>query len=300
MTDPSPPGETRLGIGQRLFVGLQYLLPQHLLSGAMFRLTRLPLGPLTPVLIQGFVRLFGVDLDEAEDPRPGAYRTFNAFFTRALRPGARPLAPGASTVLSPVDGTISQLGRIGAGRIFQAKGRDFSCGELLGGDSALAASFDGGLFATLYLSPRDYHRIHLPLDAELTETIHVPGRLFSVNPTTAASVQRLFARNERVVCHFRTELGPMALVLVGAIFVGSIETVWAGRITPPRGREARRLPGQPAAGPAPRLPRGAEIGRFNMGSTVILLLPPDRFQWHESLAAGSPVRVGQALTVPAH
>ena len=276
-------------LGERLFVALQYILPQHRLSGIVFHLTRLRLGVLTGWLIRGFIRAFQVDMREARQPDPAAYSSFNAFFTRALREDARPLDQSPLAIVSPVDGVVSQLGNIASGRIFQAKGRDFGCADLLGGDAQLAARFDGGLFATLYLSPRDYHRIHMPIDGRLDCTIHVPGRLFSVNPTTAAAVPRLFARNERVICVFETDLGPMALVLVGAIFVGSIETVWSGRITPPRGRRMLRTP---AAEDMPPLARGTELGRFNMGSTVILLLPRACARWEERLAPGVYVRCG--------
>ncbi|MFE8034686.1 archaetidylserine decarboxylase [Thiohalocapsa marina] len=286
MTQPLTPA-------QRLFVALQYGLPQHALSAAMFRLTRLRLGMVTTQAIRLFARRFDVDLQEAANPSPAAYPSVNAFFTRALRDDARPLDPTESALLSPVDGAVSQLGRIQDGTLFQAKGQDYSTTELLGGDARLAAEFDAGLFATLYLSPRDYHRIHMPIAGRLRQTIHVPGRLFSVNPTTTRGVPRLFARNERVVCIFDTPAGPMAMVLVGAIFVGSIETVWGGRITPPRGRRITRVvasPDQPVA-----LERGEEMGRFNMGSTVILLLPDGSADWTRELGAGSPVRVGRAL-----
>jgi phosphatidylserine decarboxylase len=289
MTDTKHPT-----LGQRLFVALQYLLPQHLLSGIVFRLTRLRLGVLTGWLIRGFIRIFQVDMSEAREPDPASYPSFNAFFTRALREDARPLEQAQGAIVSPVDGVVSQLGTIKSGLIFQAKGQDFGCAELLGGDAGLSAGFDGGLYATLYLSPRDYHRIHMPMDGRLDSTIHVPGRLFSVNPTTTAAVPRLFARNERVICVFVTDLGLMALVLVGAIFVGSIETVWSGRITPPRGR---RILNSPAPEAIPALRRGAELGRFNMGSTVILLLPPGCARWQDRLGPGVSVRCGTTLAL---
>jgi phosphatidylserine decarboxylase len=272
--------------GQRLFVALQYALPQHLLSGLVFRLTRLRLGPLTALIIRAFSRLFRVDLSEAAETDPRAYPTFNAFFTRALRPKARPLAQ-TGTLASPVDGTVSQLGRIGGCRLIQAKGRDYSLAELLGGDAKLATRFVDGSFATLYLSPRDYHRIHMPVDGRLLETIHIPGRLFSVNPTTTAAVPRLFARNERVIALFDTDLGPLAMVLVGAIFVGSIETVFGGLHTPPRGRSITRIDYRAQD---IRLGRGDEMGRFNMGSTVILVLADGAVAWHPDLGPGSPLR----------
>jgi len=279
-------------MGERIFAALQQFLPQHLLSRAVHRLTRLRAGPLTRLAIRAFVRGFDVDLGDAAEPDARRYATFNAFFTRALRPDARPLAPQTDALLCPVDGAISQLGPLEDGRLVQAKGQTFQLAELLGGDTTLAAGFQRGAFATLYLSPRDYHRIHMPVDGTLAETIHVPGRLFSVNAATAAWIPRLYARNERVVCLFDSTAGLVAVVLVGAIFVGSIETVWGGELTPPRGRVLRRLlPPRPA----PTLARGAELGRFNMGSTVILLLPAGAVEWRPDLVPGRAVRVGEAL-----
>jgi phosphatidylserine decarboxylase len=288
-TTDNPPTAT---IRQRLFVALQHALPQHALSGAMFRLTRIPLGPLMPGAIRLFARSFDVSLDEAADGRPEAYRTFNAFFTRALRDGVRPVDATPDTVLSPVDGTVSQAGAVRNGALIQAKGHDYGLAALLGGDPELSTAFKDGLFATLYLSPRDYHRIHMPLAGKLRETIHVPGRLFSVNPTTAEGVPGLFARNERVICVFDTDVGPMALILVGAIFVGSIETIWSGRITPPRGRRVQRKLATPGT---VTLPRGAEMGRFNMGSTVIVLLPKDSARWAPELVPGAAVVCGRPI-----
>jgi len=279
-------------MGERIFAALQQFLPQHLLSRVVHRLTRLRAGPLTRLAIRAFVRGFDVDLGDAAEPDARRYATFNAFFTRALRPDARPLAPQTDALLCPVDGAISQLGPLEDGRLVQAKGQTFQLAELLGGDTTLAAGFQRGAFATLYLSPRDYHRIHMPVDGTLAETIHVPGRLFSVNAATAAWIPRLYARNERVVCLFDSTAGPVAVVLVGAIFVGSIETVWGGELTPPRGRVLRRLP---PPRPAPTLARGAELGRFNMGSTVILLLPAGAVEWRPDLVPGRAVRVGEAL-----
>jgi len=278
--------------GERLFATLQHVLPQHPLSRVVHRLTRLRAGALTQAAIQVFVGAFGVDMADAAEPSPRHYDSFNAFFTRALRPDARPLAPRTDTLLCPVDGTVSQLGRLDAGRLVQAKGHAYDVVELLGGDTERAACFRDGAFATLYLSPRDYHRVHMPIDGTLTDAIHIPGRLFSVNAVTAAHIPRLYARNERVLCLFDTAVGALAVVLVGAIFVGSIETVWHGELTPPRGRALRHLP--PPI-PAPTLPRGAELGRFNMGSTVILLLPPGAVDWCEGLSPGCRVRVGEAL-----
>ena len=278
--------------GEWLFATLQRALPQHRLSRVVHRLTRLRAGPLTRAAIHTFVRAFDVDLRDAAEPGPGQYDSFNTFFTRALRPDARPLDARANTLLCPVDGAVSRLGRLDEGRLVQAKGHAYDVAALLGGDTELAARFKDGAFATLYLSPRDYHRVHMPIDGTLTQTIHVPGRLFSVNAATTAQIARLYARNERVICLFDTALGPFAVVLVGAIFVGSIETIWHGELTPPRGHRVRRLP---PPMPAPTLARGAELGRFNMGSTVILLLPAGAARWRQDLGTGSRIRVGEAL-----
>lgn len=270
-----------------------YPLPHHLLSRLMLRLTRLRSPALVPPAIRLFVRRFGVDLSEAREPDPGAYPHFNAFFTRGLLQGVRPVDGAEGTIVSPADGTVSQLGQVEDRRIFQAKGREYDLVELLGGDPDRAAPFAGGEFITIYLSPRDYHRVHMPFAGQLRQMVHVPGRLFSVAPHTVRAIPRLFARNERVACLFDTDLGPMALVLVGAIFVASIETTWAGVVTPPRGRRVTWT--DYGDGSPPRLAKGEEMGRFNMGSTVILLLPANRIRWGNALAAQTPVRMGQAL-----
>jgi phosphatidylserine decarboxylase len=279
------------GTARVLYVGLQYALPQHLLSRTVFTLGRLRLGAVTEVAIRLFIRAFDVDMGEAADPDPGAYPSFNAFFTRRLRDGLRPVSRAPDALVSPVDGALSRFGRIEAGRVIQAKGRDFGCAELLGGDAELAGPFEGGAFATLYLAPGDYHRIHMPLDGALRSIIHVPGRLFSVNPTTTAAVPRLYARNERAVCLFETAIGPVAMVLVGAIFVGGIETVPSGPITPPRGRAISRIDFEPGRN---RLCRGDELGRFNLGSTVVLVLP-GRVHWDPALREGMRLRCGEPL-----
>lgn len=274
-----------------LFVSLQYILPHHLISRSVYAMTRWR-TPLVEPAIRLFSRHFGVNLDEAAESDPSSYRTFNAFFTRALKPGVRPLAEGEALAACPVDGAISQLGRIRDGRIFQAKGHEYSLVELLGGDLTRAEPFRNGSFATVYLSPRDYHRIHMPLAGMLTEMVHVPGRLFSVNPVTVERVPRLFARNERVAALFDTAEGPMGMVLVGAMNVAAIETVWSGLVTPPAGREI----GQWRYGDQVRveLARGAEMGRFNMGSTVIVLFP-EGFRFRPDLAPGMVVRMGEPL-----
>ena len=284
-TDAAP------GWADRLFVGMQYLLPQHLLSALMYRFARLRWPPLRGALIRAFARHFQVNMAEAREPDLAAYDSFNAFFTRALQPGARPLPGDPAAIACPADGALSQHGAIDAGRLFQAKGLDYRLDELVG-DPAWAGRFAGGSFATIYLSPRDYHRVHMPASGRLRAMLHVPGRLFSVNRATASLVPRLFARNERVVCLFEGDAGPFALILVGAIFVGGMETVWAGEVTPARGQPPRRHYGD--ENPVD-LTRGAEMGRFNMGSTVILLFPPGAVTWDGALAPGAPLRMGQAL-----
>ncbi|HZJ81147.1 MAG TPA: archaetidylserine decarboxylase [Guyparkeria sp.] len=277
----------------RLWARVQYLLPHHLISGLVFRATRWR-APWTPWLIRRFVRAYGVNLDEAAESQASAYPTFNAFFTRALADGARPIEGEANDWISPVDGRISQIGHIQSGNIFQAKGRAYTAAELLGGDEVLAEQFKDGSFATLYLSPSDYHRVHMPIDGRLREMIHVPGRLFSVSTGTVGMVPRLFARNERLVCLFDTADGPMAMVLVGAINVAAIETVWAGLVTPSPQRQIGRWRYDEETGLSIRLKRGAEMGRFNMGSTVILLTAPgvdfDR-RWQPE----APIRLGRRL-----
>jgi len=268
-----------------------HLLPHHLISRGVFRLTRTR-SRFTPLAIRWFIRQFRIDMSEAAQPDPKAYPTFNAFFTRALRPDARPVAPGERTIVSPVDGTISQLGTIGEGRVFQAKGQDYSVQELLGGEARHATPFRTGRFCTLYLSPGDYHRIHMPVSATLSETIYVPGRLFTVAPYGVRRIPRLFARNERVISLFESERGPMALILVGAINVAAIETVWAGLITPPHRRLIQQVDYRDQD---IHLAKGQEMGRFNMGSTVIVLFADAVMTWKPELGPGDAVRMGQEL-----
>jgi phosphatidylserine decarboxylase len=282
--------EQPLTLLERAFVAVQHGLPQHLLSALMYRIARWRWRPFKDAFIGAFVRHFQVDMGLAAERDPRAYPSFNAFFTRALQPGARPLAEDPAAVLCPADGALSQIGEVRDGALLQAKGHSYTALDLLGGDARAAAAFAGGAFATIYLSPRDYHRVHMPLDAVLTAMTHVPGRLFSVNAVTARAVTGLFARNERVVCLFDTKVGPLALILVGAIFVGSMETVWAGQVTPPPRGGGRADAARPV-----RLGRGEEMGRFNMGSTVILLLPPGAVDWDPGLKPGDPLRMGQAL-----
>ena len=276
-----------------LLVRLQHALPQLGLTRFAGRAAASERPWLRDRLIRRFVRSYDVDMSEAERPL-GEYRSFNDFFTRALKPGARPLADATRHVLSPADGTISQLGRIRAGRVLQAKGHDYTVTELLGGDAALAARFGDGDFVTVYLSPKDYHRVHMPADGTLRATSYIPGDLFSVNTATAAGVPGLFARNERLVCLFENErVGPFVSVMVGALIVAGIETVWSGRITRPHDR--RPVSSEP--GEAVRLEAGAEMGRFLLGSTVILLFGEGLVTWRGDLEAGSAVRMGEALGV---
>ncbi|HYE35223.1 archaetidylserine decarboxylase [Methylocaldum sp.] len=277
---------------ERLFALGQYVLPQHRLSRLMGSITRCRNTVFKDAMIRSFIKLYGVDMEQALDPDPAAYGCFNEFFTRALKPETRPIAPAPDAVICPADGTVSRIGAITEGRIIQAKGKNFSVTDLLGGHAQNAKLFANGRFATIYLSPRDYHRLHMPLSGTLREMTHVPGKLFSVNAATTANVSNLFARNERVITLFDTEAGPMALVLVGAIFVASIETVWHGIVTPPTGATLRtwHYPENP-----PVLSRGQEMGRFNMGSTVIVLFGDNVVEWEESLTADSIVCMGQSL-----
>jgi phosphatidylserine decarboxylase len=281
-----------MSLSVKIFVTGQYALPHHLLSRAMGRLTHCQKPFVKDFLIRTIAKTYRIDMAEAEQPDPKAYPCFNEFFTRPLKADARPIARAADAVVSPADGFLSQAGLIDAGRIIQAKGMDYSVETLLGGDAARAAPFMGGTFATIYLSPRDYHRLHMPLAGTLREMVHVPGRLFSVNDATARGVPNLFARNERVAAIFDTEAGPMALILVGAIFVASIETVWHGEVTPPTARQIRTWT-YPEANI--QLGRGAEMGRFNMGSTIIVLFGPDAVSWQPSLQPGQIMRMGEAI-----
>ena len=278
----------------RLFVLMQYVLPQHLLSRIVMHLTRSRLAPLKRALIGAFVRRFHPRMDEALESDPGRYPTFNAFFTRGLRPGARPLPSDPLAFASPVDGTVSQIGHIDAGRIMQAKGHDYRLEALLATDSQWAGRFLGGSFATLYLAPSDYHRIHMPLAGTLRAAWFVPGTLFSVNAATAAAVPGLFARNERLVLIFADGSLEWSLILVGALFVGSLTTVWHGDVTPGARRRVSELPVTSARAPL-HLAQGAELARFNMGSTVIALLPPGAADWDAGIGPGRVIRMGQAL-----
>jgi phosphatidylserine decarboxylase len=277
-------------MSDRLAVLPQYLLPKQALTVLAGRIASARGGSLTTGLIRWFVGRYSVNMAEAADADIAHYTSFNEFFTRALKPGARPLAD--ADLLCPVDGAISQFGAIDGGRIFQAKGHDYTASALLGGDAALAAHFHGGHFATLYLSPKDYHRIHMPCAGRLLRMIHVPGELFSVNPTTARGVPGLFARNERVVCLFENERGPFVLVLVGATIVGSMATVWHGVVNPPRAGSVREWD---YTGQAIDLPKGAEMGRFLLGSTVVLLFPKGPLRFNAAWAPGASIRMGEAM-----
>ncbi|WP_448481535.1 archaetidylserine decarboxylase [Pseudoxanthomonas mexicana] len=274
-----------------LLTSLTYVLPHRLLSSLARRLAYSTSPGTKQWLIDTVTKKFNVDLAEAAEPDPRAYPSFNAFFTRALKPGARVADPDPRALLMPADGHISQCGAVEDGRIFQAKGQSFTAAELLG-DAAAAEPFRNGLFATVYLSPRDYHRVHMPWTGTLRETVHVPGRLFSVGTDAVANVPRLFARNERLVCHFDTDFGPMVSVMVGALLVSGVETVWSGEEIPPYGTAITR---KDYRGKGITLERFAEMARFNYGSTVIVLLPPGVATLSPELRAESPVRLGQRL-----
>lgn len=270
----------------KFFALIQYPLPHHLLSRLVGFLAECRVAWLKNALIRAFIKVFEVDMREAVEPDPTAYATFNDFFTRALKPDARPLGEG---LLCPADGNISQFGPIEADRLLQAKGHRFSVVDLLGGDAEAARRYSGGSYANVYLSPSDYHRVHMPLAGTLTEMVYVPGRLFSVNAATTDHVPNLFARNERLVCHFDTEHGPMAVVLVGAMIVAAIETVWAGQITPLSGQVQRIRFDRPI-----HLERGAEMGRFKLGSTVVMAFA-GKVDFDSALFPKAKVSMGQSL-----
>jgi phosphatidylserine decarboxylase len=290
----SAPGAP-LSLGARLFVALQHLLPQHSITRFIYLTARIRTPWLKRLLIRGFLKLYTIDLAEAANSDPDSYATFNEFFTRALRDGARPLCTGERDVASPCDGTVSQRGTIEAEGLLQAKlaakSHWYSLESLLA-DPVLATEFVGGEFATIYLAPYNYHRVHMPLTGRLRAVRYVPGRLYSVNAATASAVPGLFALNERVVCVFDTQAGPMAVIFVGALNVGSVGLVFAGDVTPTRPRRGRLLeiPAEPLV-----LERGAELGRFNMGSTVIVLLPKGACTWEPEFRSGRPVRMGAAI-----
>lgn len=266
------------------------VLPHHLLSRIIFHLTRIK-GPLVKPMIRWFIKTYKVDMQDAVIEDYTQYPTFNDFFVRALKPEARPLATTNNAFISPVDGTVSQCGFIMNNHLFQAKNHFYSVEQLLGGDKLLAKMFEDGRFATIYLAPYNYHRIHMPITGRLKQMIHVPGRLFSVAPWTVRNVPRLFARNERLVCLFTTQAGPMAMILVGAINVAAIETVWSGLVTPPMGK---KISVHDYGHTTKDYAKGEEMGRFNMGSTVILLTT-EKVKWSKALKAEQKLQMGQAI-----
>ncbi|MEG3222178.1 archaetidylserine decarboxylase [Vibrio gigantis] len=276
----------------KIKVGLQYWIPQHGLTRLVGKLASAKAGGLTTAIINWFIKQYKVNMDEALHSDPKHFKTFNEFFVRELKDGMRPIAEGDSVIVHPADARVSQFGPITDGQLIQAKGHNYSARELLGGDAGLAEEFKDGEFATLYLSPSDYHRVHMPCDGTLRQMIYVPGDLFSVNPLTAENVPNLFARNERVVCIFDTEFGPMAQVLVGATIVGSIEQVWAGTITPPRGNSVYKWDYPAQGDTAIALKKGEEMGRFKLGSTVINLFAKDAIKFDETMLNGEKTVLG--------
>jgi phosphatidylserine decarboxylase len=278
-------------VSDQLAVIPQYLMPKLAMTRLAGLVASAEWGSVTTWVIKRFVKRYNVNMNEAANADPAHYKSFNEFFTRPLKDGVRPLS--SSEWVCPVDGAISQCGAIERDQIFQAKGHHYSTRALVGGDAALAAQFQNGQFATLYLSPRDYHRIHMPMAGKLLRMVHVPGDLFSVNPTTARGVPGLFARNERVVCEFETEKGPMVLVLVGATIVGSMATVWHGQVNPPRPGTVRewRYESQDV-----RLQKGEEMGRFLLGSTVVMLFPENSLRFPDDWLSTRPLQMGEAMS----
>jgi phosphatidylserine decarboxylase len=282
-----------VSLGDQLFATLQSLLPKHLLSRAIYALMRQRNPWLRTPPINAFLRNYRVDMSEAVQSNPLAYESFNAFFTRALKPDARPLDLDERAIVSPADGTVSQCGPIEGDLLIQAKGHHYSLLALLGGDAHLAQRYQGGHFACIYLAPYNYHRMHMPLTAQVQNTLYVPGELFSVNAATARTVPGLFARNERAICEFSSSSAKFAMVFVGALFVGSIETVWAGEINPPPRRRSAAV--HIAQGIGTRLNKGDEAGRFNMGSTVVMVFEPGTLHWDACMQAGATLRLGQRI-----
>jgi len=270
----------------------QYILPHHFLSNVMSKFTHSKIKVWKNIMISQIIKIYGVNMSEAKEQDINNFESFNHFFTRELKPGVRPTSSVENAIACPADGAVSQAGLIEQGDIFQAKGKSFTAIDLLGGDAERAKPFENGSFTTIYLSPKDYHRLHMPIKGTLTEMIHIPGRLFSVNGATANSVPGLFARNERVACMFDTELGPMALILVGAIFVSSVETTWHGVVTPPSIDSVRSWQYKEDA---PVIDKGEEMGRFNMGSTIIVLFGKDKIKWEEEFKAGKKVQLGEMI-----
>ncbi len=279
---------------ERLFTWLQYSLPQHTLSRLMLHATRIEHEGLKNLGIRQFLKYYDVDLEEAQLSDPYAYPSFNAFFTRPLRDGARRIASERGAVVCPADGTISEAGTIAGKRLLQAKGISYSLKSLMAGDRGLSARFTNGEFITIYLAPHNYHRVHMPYEGTLRSMVYLPGRLYSVNAGTTRNLRGIFVRNERVICLFETKLGPMAVILVGALFVGSIDTVWAGTVAPGKPRKPQRWVYPTDGEGCIQLARGAELGRFNIGSTVIVLFAENRVRW-EGLETGATVRVAQRI-----
>jgi phosphatidylserine decarboxylase len=279
-------------ISQAIKVLPQYILPQHSLSVLMSKLTHSKNKTLKDIFISQIIKSYGVNMAEALIDDINSFESFNDFFTRELKTNVRPLADAKNAIVSPADGVVSQAGNIEQGDIFQAKGKSFTAIDLLGGNAQRAEPFNNGIFTTIYLSPKDYHRLHMPITGQLIEMVHVSGKLFSVNGATTEGVAGLFARNERVVAIFETEVGKMALVLVGAIFVSSIETVWHGVVTPPTIKGVREWQ---YSDNAPVLNKGDEMGRFNMGSTIIVLFENNKVAWDSDLKAGKAVKLRARL-----
>lgn len=276
---------------RKFYTLIQYILPHRLLSRIVNKIMRVQWQPFKNFIIKRIAKSYQVNMQEAISSNPDDYKHFNAFFTRKLKAGVRPIDTDEKSIVSPVDGAISQCGAIKEGRIFQAKGFDFSVKELLACSEDMASNFQQGQFATLYLSPKDYHRMHAPMDCHVTKTVHVPGRLFSVAKWTAESIPRLFARNERLVCYMDTPFGQIAYILVGAIMVSSMETVFNGLVTPPYGNNVQEV----TLNKHTHLKKGDEVGRFNMGSTVILLFPPNFAQLNEDLQENKILKVGEKI-----
>ena len=276
----------------KLKIASQYAMPKHLVSRLVGKLAAAEAGSVTTRLIKAFIKQYGIDMSEAQYEDPAHYKTFNEFFTRPLKDGLRPIASEPEIIAHPVDGKISQLGDIVDDRLIQAKGHDFSLQQLLGGDDNVAAPFQGGKFATIYLAPKDYHRIHMPVSGKLRKMVYVPGDLFSVNPLTAENVPNLFSRNERVVAIFDTEIGPLAMVLVGATIVASIETIWAGTVTPPAGKDVFTWDYPDNGHNQIMLNKGDEMGRFKLGSTVILAWGAQVADFLDGEVAGKVTRMG--------
>lgn len=277
----------------RLFVLIQYVLPHHFLSRFVGFFAEASI--FKNFLIKLFVRRYKVNLDEAAITNPSEYPNFNTFFTRELKPDARPIATESGAIVSPADGTISALGEINRDQLIQAKNHQFSLLDLLAGDKELASEFFDGSFVTVYLSPKDYHRVHLPIAGQLVKTLYVPGRLFSVNKATTELVPNLFARNERAVCVFNTTIGPVCVILVGAMIVAGIETVWGGQLCPRAGARVVTATEYKESAPPIEFAMGAEIGRFKLGSTAIVLFPPGAMQFGEEWHTNSPIKMGQQI-----